>query len=54
MAKKHPQEWAAIEAEIKDKEKAEDRELSRALLKAQMPEEKAPLYVSDKDKVKNK
>ena len=56
MLKKHPQEWAAIEAERIDKEKAEDRALQRLLLASQMEkvkaEEKAPLYVSDKDKKK--
>ncbi len=51
MRLKHPQEYAAIVDEKKEKEKAEDRALSRALLKAQMPkEEKAPLYVKDKKK----
>ena len=36
MAKKHPQEWKAIEAERTKTEKAEDRELQRMLLRAQM------------------
>lgn len=35
MRKKHPQEWAAIEQERTDKEKAEDRALQRLLLAAQ-------------------
>ena len=41
MKKKHPQEWAAIEKERLDAEKQEDRELTRMLLKAQMPQEVA-------------
>lgn len=48
MLKKHPKEWATIEDERKDRERAEDRELNRALLAANMP--KAPLYVKDKKK----
>lgn len=56
MVKKHPQEWAAIKSEKEEREKAEDRELQRALLANQLSqqktEEKAPLYVSKKDKVK--
>ena len=61
MLKKHPQEWAAIEEERKDKEKQEDRDFQRNLLTRTTPEvnkveekkEKAPLYVSKKDKEKN-
>jgi len=74
MKKRHPQEWAAIDAEKKEKEKAEDRALQRLLLTNQLNtmskpkeeskpeiapaqetiEEKAPLYVSEKDKKKVK
>lgn len=61
MRKKHPQEWNAIKAEKEDREKVEDRELQRMLLKSQIKEpakveaplttdEKPPLYVSKKDK----
>ena len=60
MSKKHKQEWIAIKEERARVEKAEDRELQRALLNAQLgnvknkeeaiKEEKPPLYVSDKDK----
>ena len=50
MLKKHKQEWADIEDGRKDSERAEDRELQRILIKAQMP--KAPLYVKDKAKTK--
>lgn len=34
MRKKHPQEWAAIEEERKEKERQEDRKLQQALLKS--------------------
>ena len=51
MIKKHPQEWAAIKAEKEEREKQEDRELQRMLLKSQMKE--APLYVSKKDREKS-
>ena len=40
MIKKHPQEWAAIEAERTDKEKKEDRELQRLLLTNQVERQK--------------
>lgn len=40
MIKKHPAEWAAIEAEQKDKEKEEDRKLQRLLLENQISEPK--------------
>jgi predicted nucleic acid binding AN1-type Zn finger protein len=36
MIKKHPEEWAAIEEERKERERKEDRELQRALLQMQM------------------
>lgn len=39
MMKKHPQEWAAIEEERKEKERQEDRALQRLLLTSQMPKE---------------
>jgi len=39
MLKKHPQEWAAIEEERKEKERQEDRALQRLLLTSQMPKE---------------
>ncbi len=65
MLKKHPQEWAAIEDERKDRERKEDRELQRLLLSNSVgrggnspatpqKEEIAPLYISDKDKKKIK
>ena len=58
MAKKHKQEWIAIKEERARVERAEDRELQKALLNAQLSnvkeevvkKEKPPLYVSDKDK----
>jgi len=50
MQKRHPVEWEVIEEERKAKEKAEDREFQRELMGRAV--EKAPLYVSDKDKVK--
>ncbi len=37
MIKKHPQEWAAIEEERKERERQEDRALQRLLLTSQMP-----------------
>jgi len=43
MMKKHPQEWAAIEEERKERERQEDRELQRLILSGQA--EKPPLYV---------
>ena len=54
MQKKHKAEWATIEEGRKTIEKKEERDFQRALytrLAAEKPaEEKAPLYVSDKDK----
>lgn len=52
MQKRHKDEWAAIDQERKDKEKKEDREFQRMLMEKAV--EKAPLYVSDKDKKKAK
>ena len=52
MIKKHPQEWAAIEEEKRERERQEDRELQKLLLSRQA--EKPPVYVSDKDKQKEK
>lgn len=52
MMKKHKDEWAALEDARKEKEKAEDRKLARAQLEVLTAKEKAPLYVSDKDKKK--
>lgn len=54
MRKRHPVEWQTIEKERTDKEKQEDREFQHALLNRVKPEEKAPIYVSKKDKVKTK
>ncbi len=53
MEKRHKTEWGAIEAERTDAEKKEDRDFQRTLMERAMGnpvEEKAPLYVSDKDK----
>ncbi|KKN62198.1 hypothetical protein LCGC14_0514770 [marine sediment metagenome] len=54
MLKKHPKEWNSIEDARKDKERQEDRAAQRALYEAVggKREEKAPLYVSKKDKEK--
>ncbi len=54
MLKKHPKEWDSIEDAREDKERQEDRAAQRALYEAVggKKEEKAPLYVSDKDKKK--
>ncbi len=52
MIKKHPQEWAAIEEEKRERERQEDRELQKLLLSRQA--EKPPVYVSAKDKQKEK
>ena len=52
MRKRHPVEWQTIEKERIDKEKKEDREFQHALLNAAKPQEKAPLYVSQKDREK--
>ena len=60
MKKKHPQEWAAIKDEIEKKQKEEDRELQKMLLKAQLTSSnepigsEPPLYISDKEKRGNK
>jgi len=51
MRKKHPAEWAAIEEERKNRERQEDRELQKMLVTT-VANKPAPLYVSDKDKVK--
>lgn len=51
MMRRHPQEWATIQDEIASREKAEERELRKAILTSSKPQE-APLYVSDKDKGK--
>lgn len=37
MLRKHPQEWAAIEEDRKDRERKEDRDFQRAILKGQFP-----------------
>ena len=52
MLKKHPQEWAAIEDERKERERQEDRALQKLLLKGAVKEDKPPLYVSKRDKEK--
>lgn len=54
MKSRHKMEWEAIEEERKDREKKEDREFQRSIISRTAPpaEEKAPLYVSDKDKKK--
>ena len=58
MQTRHKMEWAIIEKESKDAKEAEDRAFQREILKMSMPKkqeevaEKAPLYVSDKDKKK--
>ena len=56
MEKKHPKEWKTIEDGRKEMERQEDRALQRELYKVVggKKEEKAPLYVSDKDKKLNK
>lgn len=54
MMMKHPKEWKAIEDLRKEKERQEDRAAQRALYEAVSGKEKAPLYVSDKDKKKIK
>jgi len=57
MKKKHPQEFAAIEDERKERERQEDRELQRLILKQAVPQTvgtpEAPLYVSKKDRQKD-
>ena len=52
MQKRHPVEWETIEEERKAAEKAEDRQFQRGLMGRVV--EKAPLYVSDRDKAKAK
>ena len=57
MLKKHPKEWLTLEDVRKEKERQEDRDdaklLRNALIaKTEPKEEKAPLYVSAKDKAK--
>ena len=61
MTLKHPKEWQAIEDLRKERERQEDRAAQKTLYEAvggkvnpveeKPPEEKPPLYVSDKDKV---
>jgi len=50
MEKRHQMEWKTIERERIDIEKQEEREFRRELMGKTV--EKAPLYVSDKDKAK--
>jgi len=52
MQKRHKVEWSAIEEERLDREKKEERDFQRQLI-SKATEEKAPLYVSDKDKIKD-
>lgn len=62
MAHRHKQEWETIKDERERAEKEEDRKFQRELYasvtkkseepKVEEPTEKAPLYVSDKDKKK--
>lgn len=58
MSKKHPKEWQAIEDARKDRERQEDRSFQRTLYEAvggkTVGTSEAPLYVSKKDKAKNK
>ena len=61
MTKKHPKEWQSIEDQRKERERQEDRADAKLLRTALVghkeepkAEEKAPLYVSDKDKAKVK
>jgi hypothetical protein len=56
MKSRHPTVWGAIEDERKEKERQEDRELQRTIISQAKPKEteKAPLYVSDRDKKKAK
>jgi len=51
MLKKHPREWDTIEDQRKERERQEDRAFQRTLYEA-VGKEKAPLYVSAKDKKK--
>jgi hypothetical protein len=52
MRLKHPQEWAQIEEERKDRIEKEDRELQRAVLgkiaQVEVKQGEVPLYISDK------
>ena len=53
MEKRHKMEWATIEYERQEVEKKEERAFQRELLGKVLPDqqvEKAPLYVSGKDK----
>ncbi len=50
MKARHKSEWEAIESERKEAEKEEERDFQRNLIGKVV--EKAPLYVSDKDKRK--
>ncbi len=54
MQKRHKTEWGAIDQERKDAEKKEDRDFQRTLMSKAVGEETPPLYVSNKDKVKQK
>lgn len=55
MMKKHKVEWGAIEQERIDGERKEDRDFQKLLMTkalGETKEEKAPLYVSKKDRAK--
>lgn len=60
MLKKHPKEWMSIEDVRKERERVEALEIQKGMLAAMQntkevaKEEKAPLYVSNKDKGKIK
>ena len=57
MLKKHPDQWAVIEQERKDKERKEDRDFQNVILgrsKETIGTPEAPLYISDKPKRKVK
>ncbi len=60
MLKKHPKEWMSIEDVRKERERVESLEIQKGMLAAMQntkevaKEEKAPLYVSAKDKGKIK
>lgn len=59
MKKKHSKAWEAIEHERIERERKEDRDYQRKLAealagKAEIGTPEAPLYVSDKDKKRNK
>lgn len=49
MMKRHPQEWKAIEQERIEKERAEDRALSRLLLQSQLKQNPAPEPATEKE-----